>query len=89
MQTWMIMLYFVLDDTPVTHQVDINRKELAMDMSMFCFQVVSSFWVVVLMLTIITANRHGRYEKTALYIFGALIFLTMVLLYSDCLQLLF
>ena len=56
---------------------------------MFCFQVVTSFWVVVLMMTIITANRHGRYHNTALYIFGSMIFATMVLLYSDCLQLLF
>ena len=56
-----------------------------MEMSMFCFQVVTSFWVVVLMLTIITANRHGRYQNHALYIFGSMIFATMVLLYSDCL----
>ena len=89
MQTWMIMLYFVIDDTPVTKQADINRKELAMELSMFCFQVVSSFWAVILMVTIIHANRNSRYEKSAQFIFGTLIFLIMVLLYSDCLQLLF
>ena len=37
LNTWMIALYYVIDDTEVTKQADINRKELALELSIFCF----------------------------------------------------
>ena len=37
LQTWMLALYFVLDDTEVTQELDLRRKEMAMSLSLFCF----------------------------------------------------
>ena len=58
----MIVLYFVVDDVQVTNQADINRKELTLELSIFCFQWVVSFWTFVLILAVIsiigrTSNR--------------------------------
>ena len=42
--TWMIGVYFVVKDVEVTRQADINRKELTLDLALFCFQWVATFW---------------------------------------------
>ena len=51
----MIALYYVIDDTEVTQKADINRKELALELSVFCFQWVLTFWFMVLI-----AAFYGR-----------------------------
>ena len=50
----MIILYFVVDDVQVTNQADIYRKELTLELSIFCFQWVVSFWTFVLILAVIS-----------------------------------
>lgn len=63
LQTWMIALYFVVDSVEVTYQADINRKDLTLDLSIFCFQFVLTFWTFVLfvaLLSIVNTRRRGR-----------------------------
>ena len=40
----MILVYFVVKDVEVTQQADINRKELSLELALFCFQWVATFW---------------------------------------------
>ena len=42
--TWMIGVYFVVKDVEVTRQADVNRKELTLELALFCFQWVATFW---------------------------------------------
>lgn len=68
----MIALYYVIDETEVTHQADINRKALAMELSVFCFQWVVTFWTSVLIIglySLLNRNRPtSRWTKLALFI---------------------
>ena len=60
LNTWMIALYYVIDETEVTQKADINRKELALELSVFCFQWVLTFWLLVLIVAFYGRTRRNR-----------------------------
>ena len=72
----MIALYFVIEDIEVTHEADVNRKTLSMELSVFCFQFVVTFWTSVLILgmySLLNRNRPTSRWTTLAYIISILV----------------
>lgn len=49
----MLGLYYVVDDIQVTNPTDVLRKDLTLDLALFCFQWVATFWSITFALAIV------------------------------------
>ena len=56
----MLGVYYVVDGIEVTNANEITRKDLTLQLSMFCFQWVATFWGIsfALALMLIFARRN-------------------------------
>ena len=85
----MIILYYVVQDVQVTNAADVNRQALVLELCIFCFQAVASFWVSLVVLAI-SFDRNFRassiWVQRFMALFGSLTTLAIVcFLYYRCL----
>mmetsp|Transcript_21637 Transcript_21637/g.28978 ORF Transcript_21637/g.28978 Transcript_21637/m.28978 type:complete len:90 (+) Transcript_21637:304-573(+) len=58
----MIAVYYVVNETEVTSKADLNRKELTLDLALFCFQWIATFWTFVFALGLLVLfARRGTF----------------------------
>ena len=85
----MLVLYYVVEDVQVTNTADVNRKELVLELCIFCFQAIASFWVSLIVLAIGFERGFRRYSiwlQRFMAVSGSLTTLAIVcFLYYRCL----
>ena len=56
----MIVVYYVVQDIEVIHPADINRKELTIELAVYCFEWVVIVWTTVFVVFCIASLLRRR-----------------------------
>lgn len=84
----MIVLYFEIEDVEVTNKLDVLKRDISMELSIFCFQWILVYWTLELASSFVSRRANTIWSRVKIGLTICLIVVAVGYLYYRNLQIL-